>query len=143
MEEIQKNYAEIYAKCKDVAKVLEESTGKKVPAEEIGFLTVHFGAALVRLEGRNEQIRKVHVGVICSSGIGISRLMSTKLEKIFKDHIELTAYGKNDITPYIAGKTDFFISSIPMEQQEAPVIFVNPLLNDEDMDKIRRMIYQY
>lgn len=143
LEDIQKNYAEIYAKCENVAKVLEENTGKKVPAEEIGFLTVHFGAAIVRLEGRNEQIRKVHVGVICSSGIGISRLMSSKLENVFKDRMELTAYGKNDITPYVAGKTDFFISSIPMEQPDAPVIFVNPLLNDEDMDKIRRMLYQY
>lgn len=143
LEDIQKNYAEIYAKCENVAKVLEENTGKKVPAEEIGFLTVHFGAAIVRLEGRNEQIRKVHVGVICSSGIGISRLMSSKLENVFKDRMELTAYGKNDITPYVSGKTDFFISSIPMEQPDAPVIFVNPLLNDEDMDKIRRMLYQY
>lgn len=143
LEDIRKNYTEIYEQCKHVAKVLEESTGKNVPDEEIGFLTVHFGAALVRLEGRKENIRKVHVGVICSSGIGISRLMSSKLEKVFKDRMEITAYGKNDITPYVEGKTDFFISSIPMERQDAPMIFVNPLLNDEDMDKIRRMIYQY
>lgn len=143
LEDIQKNYTDIYEKCKNVAKVLEESTGKTVPDEEIGFLTVHFGAALVRLEGRKENIRKVHVGVICSSGIGISRLMSSKLEKVFKDRMEITAYGKNDITPYVEGKTDFFISSIPMERQDAPMIFVNPLLNDEDMEKIRRMIYQF
>lgn len=143
LEDIQKNYADIYAKSENVAKVLEEATGKKVPPEEIGFLTVHFGAALVRLEGRNEQIRKVHVGVICSSGIGISRLMLSKLENAFKDRMELTTYGKNDITPYVEGKTDFFVSSIPMERQEIPVIHVNPLLNDDDMDEIRRMLYQY
>lgn len=143
LEDIKKNYPDIYARCGKVAAVLEERVGKCVPEEEIGFLAVHFGAAMVRLEGRREQIRKVHVGVVCSSGIGISRLMCSKLEKVFKDRMELTAYGKNDITPYIAGKTDFFVSSIPMERQPVPVIYVNPLLNEENMEEIRRMIYQY
>lgn len=143
LKDIQKNYSDIYAKCEKVALVLEEYTGKKVPAEEIGYLTVHFGAALVRLEERKEKKRKVFVGVVCSSGIGISRLMSTKLEKVFGDQVSITTYGKNDITPYVAGKNDFFISSIPMDKIETPVLFVNPLLNDEDMEQIRRMIYQY
>lgn len=143
LDEIKENYTEIYEKCLLVAKVLEEKLGCRVPEEETGFLTVHFGAADVRLEGRREQIRRVHVGVVCSSGIGISRLMTSKLEKTFKDRMELTAYGKNDITPYVISKTDFFITSILMEQQEIPVVFVNPLLNDEDMENIRKATYQY
>lgn len=143
LDDIKNNYPAIYEKCQRVAAVLEERVGASVPEEEIGFLAVHFGAAMVRLEGKREQIRKVHVGVVCSSGIGISRLMCSKLEKVFKDRMELTAYGKNDITPYIAGKTDFFVSSISMDRQPVPVIYVNPLLNEENMEEIRRMIYQY
>ncbi len=143
LEEIRLSYPQIYANCERVAHVLEDYTGKKVPEQEIGFLAVHFGAAIVRLEGRQEQIRKVQAGVVCSSGIGISRLMCSKLEKMFRDRMILTAYGKNDITPYIASKVDFFISSVPIEQTDAPVVFVNPLLNEKDIDSIRRMIYKY
>lgn len=143
LDDIKTNYRDIYEKCLKVSEVLKEKTGKEVPEEETGFLTVHFGAAVVRLEGRSESIRKVHVGVICSSGIGISRLMASKLEKTFKDRMVLTAYGKNDITPFVMGKTDFFISSIEMEQMEIPVVFVNPLLNEEDMEQIRKLTYQY
>ena len=143
LEDIKKSYPDIYAKSENVAKVLEESVGKKVPEEEIGFLTVHFGAAMVRLENRNEKIRKVQVGVICSSGIGISRLMASKLERVFHDRMQITAYGKKDVTPYVVGKTDFFVSSIPVEQLEVPVIFVNPLLDEKDMEEIRRMTYRY
>ena len=141
--DIQKNYPEIYKKCKKVAEVLGERIGKTVPEEEVGFLAVHFGAAIVRLEGKREEIRKVHVGVVCSSGIGISRLMSSKLKKIFRDQMEIVAYGAKDITPYVAGKTDFFVSSITMEPYETPVIYVNPLLNEEDVEQIRRMTYKY
>lgn len=143
LDEIRSGYPDIYKKCTQVAVILEKWTGKPVPPEEIGFLTVHFGAAIVRMENRKEQLRKVQVGVICSSGIGISRLMSSKLERIFKDRIQLTAYGKKDITPYITSKTDFFVSSISTEITDVPVIYVNPLLNEEDMEKIRRSVYQY
>lgn len=143
LEDIKSHYPDIYRRCEQVSFVLEEYTGKKVPEEEIGYLTVHFGAVLVRLKEREEVIRKVSIGVVCSSGIGISRLMSSKLLNTFKDRVSVTTYGKNDITPFVASKSDFFVSSIPLEQTEIPVIFVNPLLNAEDMQKIQQMIYQY
>lgn len=57
LKDIQANYPDIYGRCERVANVLAEAVGKKVPQEEIGFLTVHFGAAMVRLEGRSEKIR--------------------------------------------------------------------------------------
>ena len=143
LAEIRESYPEIYRKCVHVAEVLEKKTQREVPEEEIGFLTVHFGAAVFRLEGRRENIRKVHAGVICSSGIGISRLMVSKLEKTYKDRMVLTAYGKNDITPYIIGKTDFLISTIPMDPQDIPVVSVNPLLNKENMEEVREKILRY
>ena len=143
LDDIKASYPQIYRRCEKVASVLEAYTGKKVPEQETGFLTVHFGAAMVRLEGRQEKIRKVRTGVICSSGIGISRLMSSKLEKLFQGRMQLTAYGKHDITPYILSRTDFFISSIPMEPLDVPVVPVNPLLSDADIENIGRMVSKY
>lgn len=143
LDDIKDSYPDIYRRCEQVAEVLKEFTGKEVPEQEIGFLTVHFGAAMVRLEGRKEKIRRVQAGVVCSSGIGISRLMSSKLEKLFHGRIKLTAYGKHDMTPYVMSKTDFLISSIPLEQVDIPVVFVNPLLNEEDIENIRHMVSKY
>ena len=143
LEDIKKSYVELYQKCENVAMVLGKSLGKEVPPEETGFLTVHFGAAMVRLEGRKEKLRKVHTGVVCSSGIGISRLMSSKLKKVFQNKMVVSAYGKNDVTPYIIGKTDFFILFIPLEIDDVPVLYVNPLLNEKDMDEIRHLFYKY
>lgn len=143
LQEIKESYPDIYEKCLCVSDVLGRKLGKQVPEEETGFLAVHFGAALVRLEGMEEKIRKVHIGVVCSSGIGISRLMSSKLKKVFHDRVEILAYGKNDLTPYIISRTDFFISSLPLDIGEVPVIQVNPLLSESDMERSRYMVYQY
>lgn len=143
LEDIRASYPGIFERSRRAAAVLETWIGKPVPETEVGFLTIHFGAAQVRMEGKKENIRQVSVGIVCASGIGISRLMLSKLEKIFKDRIQTEAYGQNDITPYITGKTDFFISSIALRQSDADVILVNPLLSEEDIENIRQKIFHY
>lgn len=143
LEEIKISYPEIFDRSKRAAFVLEKWIGKPIPETEIGFLTIHFGAAQVRLEGRKENLRQVSVGIVCASGIGISRLMLSKLEKVFKRNIQLEAYGQNDITPYVIGKTDFFVSSIRLRQLDADVLLVNPLLSDEDIEKVRQKVFHY
>lgn len=143
LEGIQRDYSDVYKKCIRVAKVIEKWNGKSVPEAEIGFLTVHFGAALVRAEGKAEKLRPVHVAVVCSSGIGISRLMSSKLEKVFQERMIIKTFGKRDITPYEQQKFDFCITSIRLDSLEIPVIDVSPLLMDEDIDNIRKLVQKY
>ena len=143
LEEIKKSYPDIFERSRMAAAVLEKWIGKPIPETEIGFLTIHFGAAQVRMEGRKEKLRQVSVGIVCASGIGISRLMLSKLEKVFQESIQMEAYGQNDITPYVASKVDFFISSINLRNLEADVLLVNPLLSNEDMEKIRQKVFYY
>lgn len=145
LEGVKRDYGELFEQCKIVAKVMENWIGKPIPEPEVGFLTIHFGAALVRAEGKKEEIRPVRVAVVCSSGIGISRLMSSKLEKIFKNRMMLNTFGKRDLTQYEEQKHDFCISSISLDQKqfEIPIIEVSPLLTDEDIIKIRRMVQKY
>ncbi len=143
LKEIKQSYPQIFEKSRRAAAVLQNWVGKPIPETEIGFLTIHFGAAQVRMEGKKENLRKVAVGIVCASGIGVSRLMLSKLEKIFKESIQMETYGQNDITPYIVGKTDFFISSISLKQLDADVLLVNPLLSDEDIEHIRQKIFHY
>ena len=143
LEEIKNMYPDIFEGSRRAAAVLEKWAEKPVPETEIGFLTIHFGAAKERMEGDKENIRQVYVGIVCASGIGISRLMQSKLDKIFKDRIKITTYGQNDITPYVIGKTDFFVSSIAAKSIDADVLLVNPLLSDDDIYQIRKKIFHY
>lgn len=143
LEDIKQSYPDIFERSKRAATVLERWMGKPIPETEVGFLTIHFGAAQVRMEGKKENIRRVMVGVVCASGIGISRLMLTKLDKIFRERIQMETYGQNDITPYVIGKIDFFVSSIALKSADADVIQVNPLLNSEDIERVRQKIFYY
>ena len=143
LDTVKQEYGDVFERCIKVSKVLEKHLGEEVPEDEIGFLAIHFGAAKVRLESQRKKIRPVQLGVVCASGIGISRLMSSKLKQVFRDRIQIHVYGKRDINPYITAKTDFFVSSIPMEKTEIPIIYVNPFLNEKDMESIQKMVYEY
>lgn len=142
LEHIKTEYRDIYRRCENVAKVLEERYGYEVPEAEIGFLAIHFGAAMVRLENRRENKRKVCIGVVCASGIGISRLMVSKLSHHFLDRAEITAYGRFDLTPYVMEKLDFLVSTLPVKE-DIETLFVGPLLTDSEMEKIEKRVRYY
>lgn len=135
LEQIKQDYPVIFERCRTVAKVIEGRYGYEVPESEIGFLAIHFGAAEVRMESRKESRRKVNIGIVCASGIGISRLMSSKVARDFADRVELSVYGMTDLSPYVLSKTDFFVSTIPIKE-EADILYVSPLLPAEDMEQI-------
>lgn len=142
LEHIKTEYGDIYKRCEEVAKVIEERYGYEVPDTEIGFLAIHFGAAMVRLENRRESSRKVYIGVVCASGIGISRLMMSKLKRQFMDRAEISAYGSCDLNPYVLERLDFLVSTLPLKE-DIETISVSPLLSQEEMEHIEKRVRFY
>lgn len=143
LEQIKSKYADIYEKSIQASKVLEKRLNVSVPEDEIGFLALHFGAALVRLNDKKETKRKVKIGVVCASGIGISRLMSVRIDKIFKGKVDLITLAKEDITDKILKKVDFIVTSLDLGNIKADVVNVNPFLLDNDLEKINEKIREY
>ncbi|MBH1940229.1 BglG family transcription antiterminator [Mobilitalea sibirica] len=143
LQQIQDTYPDIYKKCVRVGNLITQRYGFQVPEEEIGFLAMHFGAACVRLENQKESKRKVDIGIVCASGIGISRLMLSKLRRFLKDRAELTTYGKEELTPHQLNKMDFLISSIRLDEMDADIIRVSPLLLDNDLERIDAKVRVY
>ena len=142
LDQIKRDYAAIFERCRSVAEVIEEHYGYPVPEPEIGYLAIHFGAAMVRLESSREVKRKVNMGVVCASGIGISRLMCSRINRFFNDRINLTAYGLNDLSPYVLERTDFFVSTLQLKEA-ADILYVSPLLTAREMEQIAAKVRVY
>jgi mannitol operon transcriptional antiterminator len=143
LSQIQETYPDIFEKCEKVGNLITQRYGHKVPMEEIGFLAMHFGAACVRLENQKESKRRVDIGIVCASGIGISRLMLSKLKRFLKDRAELVTYGKEDLTPAQLKKMDFLISSLKLDDIDADIVRVSPLLIENDLERIEAKVRVY
>ncbi len=143
LKEIKESYTEVFERCVRVARFLKASTGCEIPETEVGFLALHFGAAMVRLESEKTNKRVVNIGVVCASGIGISRLMVSRLHNFLKNKAILNAYAKTDLTQFVLEKNDFFVSSIELRDLDIEVVQVNPLLPEEDLLRIDEVVHKY
>ena len=141
LKDIKDQYPEVFAKCKDAAKVITEETGYSIQDEEIGYLAMHFGAALERLQEKKTYTRIVRIGVVCASGFGLARLMQTNLRMILPDTVELVPLGTNDMDQ--ASDIDFFVSTFEFKHPHMDSVHVNPLLSEEDIHHIRKKIEEY
>ncbi len=143
LEDIRQEYADIFEACRRAAQVITEETGYEVNEAEVGFLAMHFGAAQERVRENKQYTRKVNIGIVCASGFGVARLMMTKLKDRLGDRAILKAYGKGEINKYVISGTDFFVSTMNLDQLPVDYLQVSPLIPPKDLIKIEYKLEDY
>ncbi|AOT71562.1 BglG family transcription antiterminator [Geosporobacter ferrireducens] len=143
LEEIRKFYPKIFETAKRCVTVLEEQEKIKVPESEIAYIAMHLGAVIE--QKKKERQIKYRVAVACTSGIGASRLLSSRIEKEFSnldivDLISIINIHEENLTE--AG-IDFIVSTSYIPDCKIPFIIVNPLLNHEDQKKLEKFISNF
>lgn len=129
---MKEEYEDIYSACCTAEKYLLSELGiQHVPESEIGFLTMHFGAALERLNLLKKRIKAV---VVCPSGIGTSRLLAATLKKEYPDLQLLGIQSILSLDPLeLSNKNiDLIISTVPLEI-DYPFVQVSPILSKQDI----------
>ncbi|MCS4486989.1 BglG family transcription antiterminator [Staphylococcus americanisciuri] len=123
-QRIRDSYPTLYTA---IAQSLERELPDLIfPDYEIAFLVLHFGGALPR----NKQAVKILV--VCSSGIGTSRILANRLHESFPmiDEIvqaSVSTLKAEDLTQY-----DAIISTIELDIS-APYLTVSPLLPEHEL----------
>ncbi|MBP5291840.1 MAG: PTS sugar transporter subunit IIA, partial [Lachnospiraceae bacterium] len=87
--------------------------------------------------------RKVNIGVVCASGFGVAQLMMTRLKYKLAGKVVLNAYGKGEINSSIISMTDFFVTTMRLDQLPVDYIQVNPLIPPKDLFQIECKIEEY
>lgn len=138
--EIKSLYPKIYEKAQRAVKVIEDRFNLKVPEQELGLLAMHFGGAEVRLKRNNKFSKKVDVGVVCSSGIGISALLSSRISNIFYDKVRVKTLSLNDLSSNKIQNIEILISTFDINNSDINYIKVSPMLTEDDVILISKEI---
>lgn len=142
-EEIIELYPDIYLKTRSAVTVLEEKFNESISEDEIAYLAFHFGSAVIRLNYMKNKQRIVKVGIVCGSGIGVSSLLSSRLKNIFKEKIKIKTFA-NDADKYNDfKKVDFLVTTFELKKIEIPIIKVDAMIKDEQLEKISELIDYY
>lgn len=137
IDQIKEYYGDLFDAVNKACRLIFSKYNITVPAEEIGYITMHVGAAIERQKAE----KRLRAFVICPNGIGTAKILSEKLKNAFPeiDSIEIGSIrNKDDGENY-----DIIISTVKLYEDEDSldnVITVSPFLTSDDIRKIRDLI---
>jgi mannitol operon transcriptional antiterminator len=141
LNEIMNNYPALFEIVKDSMVPVENYVGKGFNDEEIGYFTLHFGAALLRLKEQNTLEKKVLI--VCSTGLGTAQLLASRLQQKFNIKIvDIIAYHQVQ-SVLQSHDVDLIVTTLSMNFASLPFVQVSPLLGDGDVEKLKKYLTQY
>ncbi|WP_145332638.1 BglG family transcription antiterminator [Paenibacillus xylanexedens] len=135
LQQIRKDYDTLFEQVK--RSVLQAWPGAEVPDEEIGFLVMHFGASIERLRALKQEIRAI---VVCNSGIGSSRMLSSRLSKEFPEIQIIDSVSWYEAARMPTDEYDLVLSTVDLPMEEDQYYKVSPLLTAEESESLRHFI---
>ncbi|SDN19709.1 mannitol operon transcriptional antiterminator [Paenibacillus sp. yr247] len=135
LSQIKKDYEALFdAIRRAVDKTIIEIA---VPDEEIGFLVMHFGASIERQKQFRRNVKAI---LVCTSGIGTSKMLAVRLTKELPQ-INIIGHASWFEAARIPEKEyDLIISTVDLPLEEDQYIKLSPLLTKEEAERLRLFI---
>ncbi|MFB1082724.1 BglG family transcription antiterminator [Jeotgalibacillus sp. JSM ZJ347] len=132
---IRKEYPELFEAVR--AGLSEVLPAYEFPDGEIAFLALHFGSALEGVTGPDS----LNVLVVCASGIGTSKMIGSRLNKEFDEFKSITLSSISEVEKHLEeAHYDLIVSTVGLSGLAEDYLLVNPLLPQQDADRIRGAI---
>ncbi|MET1173986.1 BglG family transcription antiterminator [Paenibacillus amylolyticus] len=135
LQQIRKDYDSLFEEVKQ--SVHQAWPGTEVPDEEIGFLVMHFGASIERLRALKREIRAI---IVCTSGIGSSRMLSSRLSKEIPEIRIMDSVSWYEAARMPTDQYDLVLSTVDLPMDEHQYYKVSPLLTAEESERLRHFI---
>lgn len=135
LDEIKSRYPDLFDAMKVTSQTVLASFGIQVPDAEVGFLTMHLGAATERQRAK----RIWRVRIVCPNGISSAELLASRIQKELPQ-IQIVALGS--LYEPEQATYDFVVSTVPLDSEDKPVVTVSPFLSVAERDAILALIHK-
>lgn len=144
LDQIKDQFNEMFELTKKTCGFIKDTKGNSISDHEIGYLTLHFGAAVERSKALMQNENKLNIGVVCSSGVGISVLLVSTLKSNFHQLGEVVALSIEQLEHLYEYKDlDAIVTTLTIDKEiSLPYVQVNPLLEEEDISNLNRLFNQ-
>lgn len=137
--QVKREYRSLYAKVERACRMMEMEIGTEFSMEEIGYLVLHFGAALERI--RKKKPEKARIIVVCHTGMGTSELLTAQIQTNFWVEVK----GVHSMASFIRHEpfvdADYILTTIPLEiDSEVPIRLVPPILKEKHIQELAQIL---
>jgi lichenan operon transcriptional antiterminator len=147
LSEIKKNYPFAYKISSIIAQYIEDIINKPVNDDEIGFICLHFAAALERIKNGKSK-NKLRTLIVCASGLGTSMIISAKIKREFANNIEIVKIIPLNELLYAANNSyDIILSTIKINVEEygienKEIMYISPIFKSSDLSLLKEFIQE-
>ncbi|CRH39932.1 activator of the mannose operon (transcriptional antiterminator) [Pantoea sp. PA1] len=132
LDEIRKEFAAVFNVVKQAVLHLNQQWGLPTASDdEIAYLTIYIQNALEKCHATKR------VMLVCSSGIGTSQLLSSRISRAFPEWeiVDIVPGARlNEAIKKV--RCDLIISTIRLEETEHPVAYVSALFSNRDVLRV-------
>lgn len=140
LAQIKSEHKELFTIVKEMLMPIGGLLNITIPEEEIGFITIHFGALLER--PKQTVPKKKRAIVVCPSGISSSLMVKHQLESLFS---EIVVDQTMSVEEYLAGEfqhCDLLFSTVEIETK-LPCFYVKPIMTPNEKNHLVNEVYQH
>ncbi|WP_103981918.1 BglG family transcription antiterminator [Helcococcus massiliensis] len=145
LDSIKENYPKAFNAAINAAVIVKKKLEIDFNEDEIGYLAIHIGTAIERVKLKSKPIKTL---VVCTTGLGTSKLLQYKLEHRFKDDLEIVgATELYNLISYTKDDIELIISTVPFSYQrdglfpiETSYIYIKDILGESGFEDIEKFI---
>lgn len=138
LSEIKKMYPYMFSTVITALKKSPELFSMILLEDEVAYIVLHFQASAVRMKKNiNKKIRAI---IVCHLGIGISQLLTSRIEQQM-DHLQIiSCVSKADLHHHLDDGLDVIISTVELPDLPIQQIVISPLFDKEDQERLASFI---
>ena len=140
LNQIKEHYNDLFEVVSYVCRLIFSKYNISMSQDEIGFITMHIGAAIERTNSSKDRFSML---IICPNGIGTAKILSNKIKSAIHNIASITIKSFKD---WAEGDEDYDIvlSTVNIAPEEKVkndnIIVVSPFLEKNDIDRINNYI---
>lgn len=141
---VKRKYPEIYLMTKQSVKVFEYYLNKQLTSAEIELIALYFGGELEKTNipdnfSYNHSSQN-KVLLVCGNGMGTSRLLQIRLNKLFPNELDIKILTKQEYEDKKEVDSDLVIATLPVLKKGPPVINIHADLSSYDIREIKKYL---
>ncbi|MHB1391608.1 MAG: BglG family transcription antiterminator [Clostridia bacterium] len=138
INEIKEYYKDLFDAVDYACRLVFSKYNLIIPANEVGYVTMHVGAAIERQHGFESRLR---VLVICPNGMSTAKILFNKLKSKFPEIDIIDVCSLREMDEKIEDNYDIVLSTVKVNRKQgSDIIMISPFLPNKDIERVSALI---
>ncbi|QCX32917.1 transcription antiterminator [Caloramator sp. E03] len=137
INEIREYYRELFDTVEYACKLVFSKYNISVPYSEVGYITMHIGAAIERQSKFKENLK---ILIVCPNGISTAKILCNKIKNRFPEINEIDVCSLREMDEKIKEDYDIILSTVEINKKYENIAVISPFLQNDDVEKINSLI---